>query len=315
MNPKRNPTRRRPSAAGGSNSEPESAGRTIRTSFNMDSFKESVTLWATVIGTALTVVGLVQSRTWLTAISLPVVIASIALAIYAKRQRQFVTAAEVRVDDVNIDSLNVANLRRRLNRSLVIQEADHFAMIDGQNLTVTLRYAGYCRAKRETAIEFSIDTDNNIPFERLDCVAFNLGGDPRLAHQIRPLLVGPDGISKKLAVPLLRPLASGEPFSVMLTCKLPGCMNGGTEYYTSTVSFDQPQIRRFRVRLKFLRLRPDWLRVYQCDPSGDAKLVKALRPAWEGAGVTEYLDFDEDMPAQSARIYVFRRSDQVRRAA
>jgi hypothetical protein len=133
----------------------------------MDSFKESVTLWATVVGTALTVVGLVQSRRWLTAISLLVVVASVFLALYAKRQRQFVAAAEVKIEDLSIDSLNVANLRRRLNRSLVIQEADHVALIDGQDLTVTWRYAGYCRAKQETAIEFSIDTDNNIPFYRM----------------------------------------------------------------------------------------------------------------------------------------------------
>jgi hypothetical protein len=281
----------------------------------MDSFKESVTLWATVIGTALTVVGLVQSRTWLTAISLLVVVASVALALYAKRQRQLVTAAEVKIHDLSIDSLNVANLRRRLNRSLVIQEAEHMALIDGEDLTVTWRYAGYCRAKQETAIEFSIDTDNNIPFDRLDCVAFDLRRDPHRVHKIRPLLVGPDGISKKLSVPLLEPLSSREPFSVMLTCKLPGCMNGGTEYYTSTVSFDQPHIRRFSVRLKFLAVRPDWLRVYQCDSSGNAKLVKALRPAREGGGATEYLDLDEDLPAQSARIYVFRRFGQARLAA
>jgi hypothetical protein len=92
-------------------------------------------------------------------------------------------------------------------------------------------------------------------------------------------------------------------------------MNGGTEYFTSTVSFDQPRIRRFSVRLKFLGQRPDWLRVYQCDSSGNAKLVKALRPAREGGALTEYLDLDEDMPAQSARIYVFRRADRLRRVA
>jgi len=281
----------------------------------MDSFKESVAQWATVIGTALTVVSLAESRRWLTALSLLIVVASVILALYARRQRQFVAAAEVKVEDLSIDSLNVANLRRRLNRSLVIQEANHVALIDGEDLTVTWRYAGYCRAKQETAIEFSIDTDNNIPFDRLDCVAFDLRRDPHRSHEIRPLLLGPDGISKKLAVPLLQPLLSREPFSVMLICKLPGCMNGGTEYYTSTVSFDQPQIRRFTVRLKFLGERPDWLRVYQCDASGNAKLVKALRPERDGGGLTEYLDLDEDMPAQSARIYVFRRSGQVRRVA
>jgi hypothetical protein len=281
----------------------------------MDSVKESLSLWATLIGTALTIVGLAQSRIWLTVISLLVVVASLTLALYAWRQRQLVTAAEVKVQDLSIDSLNIANLRRRMNRSLIVQEADQIAQIDGADLTVTWRYSGYCRAKQESAIEFSIDTDNNIPFEQLDCVAFDLRRDPHRAHKIRPLLVGPDGISKKLAVPLLQPLLAREPFSVMLTCKLPGCMNGGTEYYTSTVSFDQPQIRSFSVRLKFLRQRPDWLRVYQCDPSGKPRLIKDMPPTCEAGELTEYLDTDEDLPAQSARIYVFRRPGRVRRAA
>jgi hypothetical protein len=281
----------------------------------MDSFNETVKVWTAVVGTAVTVIGLAESRFWLTLIGLAVTVAVVSLLFYAKKQRRRLKSAEVIVEDLSIDSLNVANLRRRMNRSLVIQEAVHLAEIDGTDLTITWRYSGYCRGKRESVIEFSIDADNNIPFDRLECFAYDLQHDPRRAHRVRPLRVGPDGISKKLAVPLLQPLRQRDPFSVMLTCKLPGCMTGGTEYHTSTVSFDQPQIPRFSVHLRFRDRQPEWLRVYQCGLSGKPELIKTLRSARKAGNVTEYRDDAENVPAQSARIYVFRRADALQQAA
>jgi hypothetical protein len=46
-----------------------------------------------------------------------------------------------------------------------------------------------------------------------------------------------DGLSKKLAVPFLKPLALNLSFSVMFNCKLPGCLSAGVHYYTSPLSF------------------------------------------------------------------------------
>ena len=110
----------------------------------------------------------------------------------------------------NIDPLNVANLRRRVNTSLVVQDAHHTAIIEGQDLTIAWRYSGYCKADRETAREFSIDSGKNVPFNRLDCSAYDLRRDAAMQHKIQPLLVGADGISKKVAVPFLRPLRADE---------------------------------------------------------------------------------------------------------
>src|SRR5262249_21965189 len=149
----------------------------------------------------------------------------------------------------------------------------------GENLGFVWRYAGYCRASHESAVEFSIDMDNHVPFEHLDCYAYDLRNDPQRTHRIRPVLLGSDGLSKKLAVPLLRPLAVMEPFSVMLTCRLPSCMKHGVDYYTSTVSVAQPSLQVSTVRLVFLREVPEWLRVYECDATGVVRLVKDLRPS------------------------------------
>jgi hypothetical protein len=217
-------------------------------------------------------------------------------------------SAVLKVAGRSIDSLNMASLRRRVNRSLVIQEAHNTATVDGENITITWTCAGYCRADRETSIEFSIDSDNNIPFDELDCFAHDLEHDPEGRHRIRPILIGPDGISKKIGVPFLQPLKSGEPFSVTLTCKLPGCMKAGVDYYTASVSFDQDDALLYSVHLIFVGERPSWLRVYEAGPPGRVRLLKDLRPTQVTAERVEYREMQRNLPPRSVRIYVFARS-------
>jgi hypothetical protein len=132
-------------------------------------------------------------------------------------------------------------------------------------------------------------------------------------HRIRPVLIGADGLSKKIAVPLLERLSVRDTFSVLLVCMLPGCMKSGVEYYTSTISVAQERIRKSTVRHVFLGDRPQWLRVYECGTSGATKLLKDLRPSRETAQLIEYTDLAFDVPAQSARIYMFcRTADSIR---
>lgn len=260
----------------------------------MDSIKDTVAFWATVVGTLVALFGEFQSRAWVAAVGALVAAFSIGVLIYAEKQRSAVKSAALRVGDRSIDSLNVASLQRRLNRSLVIQEVENLAVIDGEDLTVTWKCTGYCQAERETAIEFSIDADTNIPFSTLDCFAFDLKRDPKRMHPIRPILVGPDGISKKIAVPLLAPVSAREPFSVMLKYRLPNCLRAGIDYYTATLSFAQERIQRYAVRLRFIHGRPQWVRAYERRVSGPAKLLKDLRPRSPEADVFEYPDITSE---------------------
>jgi hypothetical protein len=273
----------------------------------MDSFRDSVSFWTTIIGTLAGLFGLFQSRAWLAVVGAVTVAVSIAAFAYARRQRELLESAALEVAGRSIDSLNLANLRRRLNRSLTIQRAENVAVIDGEDLTVVWHCAGYCRAARETSIEFSIDADTNIPFAELDCIAFDLRHDPRKEHGIRPMLVGPDGIAKKIAVPFLAPIGSQEPFSVLLTCRLPRCMKAGIDYYTATLSFDQVVVPQYSARLRFLRGRPRWVRAYERHVGGAVALLRDLAPRDSDGENGEYVDTDENVPAQSARVYVFLR--------
>jgi hypothetical protein len=274
----------------------------------MNSFISSLPYWASIAEALGDLFGLVQSKGWLPGIAALFALGFLIAIFYAQRERERLFLAGVKVEGRNIDSLNIANLRRRINRSLAIQEAHHFASIDGEDLTIRWRYAGYCRADHETSIDFSIDTDNNIPFDKLECFAYDLRHDPLMKHKIQPILVAPDGISKKVTVPFLERLTAQEPFAVLLVCKLPGCMKDGVAHYTSTLSFEQDKIRHYSVRLLFLGHRPEWLRVYESLGSGNARLLRDLRPSHETRESIEYIDSAEDVSAKSVRIYVFSRA-------
>lgn len=200
--------------------------------------------------------------------------------------------------------MNAANLRRRINRTLVIQTVEETVTIDGTHLEMSWRYAGYCRARRETAIEFSIDSEHSTPFNRLDCFGYDLMHDPDKQHRIRPLLIGPESISKKIAVPFLEPLLAQQPFDILLECRVPRTYGSGVAYYTSTLSFDQDAVGRCALRLIFRGKRPEWIRVYE-RAAGNARLLKTLRPAREDTDIAEFLDITERREAQSQRVYLF----------
>ena len=273
----------------------------------MNPLKDSTAFWATILGTLVGLFGVIQNFTWVMLGEFLLATGSLGALLYAQRQRLRLRSVDLVINGHSIDSLGMAGLRRRINRTLVIQEVRNVAVIDGEDLTVTWRCAGYCRADRETMIEFSIDADRHVPFDQLECAAYDLRRDPGRHHCIKPFLVGPDGIAKKIAVPFLEPLAAEEPFAVLLTCHLPGCMTRGIDYYTATLSFAQDRVGRYSSRLSFAHDRPAWVRVYEQRPGCEARLLNDLRPVHEDAGTSEYLDVAADVPASSARIYVFMR--------
>ena len=238
---------------------------------------------------------------------------SIVAVAYGREQHRLLNLAILRVENRSIDSLNMANVRRRVNRSLIIQEATDTATIQGEDLTVRWFCTGYCRGKHESAIEFSIDSDNVVPFAELECFAYDLRNDPQKKHRIRPVLIGPDGMSKKIAVPFLSLLGEQEPFEIELTCELPRCMKAGLDYYTASVSFAQEHVPRYTVTLAFEKQRPEWVRVYECDPEGTSRLLRDLAPATVDGERAVYEDIAEDLPARSARVYFFERDNFLSR--
>lgn len=269
---------------------------------------ETLAFLATIVGTITSILALLQSRLWLVLICVVFICVSAAAGLYARRQRRALNAASTLIEGHSIDSLNIANLRRRVNRTLVIQEALHIARIEGENLEIAWKYSGYCRAEQETAIDFSVDSDDSTSFESLNCAAYDLVSDPEMARPIRPLLIGSEGISRKITVPFLKPLKVHDPFAVLLQCVLPGCQKGEFGYYTSTLSFAHDNLLYSEVRLIFYGSSPKWLRVYDCSRPGKPVLLKTMVPSILSAESCEYRDLEEARPAQSVRLYTFWRN-------
>ena len=268
---------------------------------------ESLVAVATIVGTAISVLALIEARSWLVITSLVFVLLAIIFGLYARKKRLAIAAASTEIEGHSIDSLNIANLKRRVNRTLVIQEALHTAIIEGEDMEITWRYSGYCKSDRATSIDFSIDSDDGTVFEDLNCIAFDLVRDPDMVRPIRPLLVGSEGISRKLSVPFLEPVKSHDSFKVVLKFHLPQSLKAGFGYYTSTLSFTQDRINECAVRLIFAGSMPRWLRVYGCAAESPPVLLKTLAPVRQTAYFSEYVDVEKERSGQSARIYIFWR--------
>jgi hypothetical protein len=268
---------------------------------------EAIAAWATIAGTAVSLLALFQSKAWLVLTSLAFICIAIAAILYGRSRRLALESASTMIEGQSIDSLNLANLRRLVNRTFVIQEAHHTARFEGEDIEITWKYAGSCKTASATEMEFSVDAESGTSFEDLKCVAFDLGHDPDMRHEIRPLLLGTDGLSKKISVPFLEPLTSNQPFKLLLKCTLARCITPGSGYYTSTLSFAQRKVPRCEVRLIFAGTPPAWVRVYETSAGHSLKLVKSLRPVRQEPGECEYADLAENRPGRSARVYLFWR--------
>lgn len=263
---------------------------------------------ATIVGTLVSILALVQSQVWLVLTSLLFVVVAIFALIQGRKSRSALQSASMVIEGRSIDSLNIANLRRRVNSSFVIQEAIHEVKIEGTDMEIEWRYTGYCKAESASAMEFSIDSEAATSLEDLNCVAYDLSRDPKKEHPIRPLLIGTGGLSKKISVSFLEPLAANQPFGMSLKCTLPRCLTTGFGYYTSTLSFAQKSVPQHVVKLIFVGTPPEWVRVYENSTDGVATLVKNLRPSRNDGDTREYEDIATDRAGQSARVYAFWRA-------
>ncbi len=262
---------------------------------------------ATIVGTLAAVLALIKSSAWLVLVSLLLVCLASVSGLYARRERSILNSASTVIEGHSIDSLNVANLRRRVNRTFIMQEAHQTVRIVGEDMEITWKYTGFCKADGVSSMEFSIDSDENTPFEKLKCVAFDLGHDPDMSHEIYPVLIGTEGISKKVSVTFLESMKANQPFGVQMSFTLPRCVKAGFGYYTSTSSFAQARGQRYIVRLIFVGTAPQWLRVYESTTRRPNKLLKTLPPISRSSGGCAYVDVVDDRHGKSARVYAFWR--------
>jgi hypothetical protein len=97
---------------------------------------------ATIVGAVVSIFALVQSRARRALVGALSVRLSIGAGLYARRERLTVAAASTVIEGYSIDSPNIANLRRRVNRTFIIQEAQHTARIEAEDLKITWQCSG-----------------------------------------------------------------------------------------------------------------------------------------------------------------------------
>ena len=269
---------------------------------------ESIALWSEIIGEVVAVYSMIESHTAKTLLGALFFSTSILLTFRIFNLKKYIKTTNTVIGDKKIDALNVANIVKKVNTSLKIQEATHLIKVHGKNLFLTFEYSGYCKSKEgESGFVYSIDSDVNIPFEKLTCYGFDLLNDPRRKHKISPLLLGPDGLTKRVGLPFISHLSEGDPFHVVLFCELPGCMKFGKDYVTSTLAFDDDKgIKKFSVKIEFVENHPKWVRLYDAT-SGEPRLVKDLKPARTKARSVFYEENYQNIESQKALVYLFER--------
>jgi len=269
---------------------------------------ESIAFWSEIIGEVVTVYSLIESHKAKTLLGILFFSTTILLTFRLFNLKKYIKTTNTVIGNKKIDALNVANIAKTANKSLKIQEATHLIRVHGKKLILNLDYSGYCKSKEgESGFVFSIDSDVSIPFEKLTCHGFDLLNDPRKKHKIFPLLLGADGLTKRVGLPFIRHLSEGDPFHVVLFCELPGCMRFGKDYVTATLAFnDNTRIKNFSVKLEFVKGHPKWVRLYDAT-SGEPRLIKDLKPARTKAHSVYYEENYKNIEGEKAFVYLFER--------
>jgi hypothetical protein len=268
--------------------------------FSLDSLAAA----ATIIGTIISCVAILQTNQIIPLIGGSALTAGLALMWLAIRARRAVQADLVSIEGYSIDSLSAANLRRVVNRTVRVQEAIHSARIEDRDLVIHWIYSGNCTAVSETAFVFSIHSQVVADLESLGCIGYDLRTDPQMKHPIMPVPLGTIGLARRLKIPFLRPLRRGDPFHIRIEFRLPACIIPGFNTFTSTLSFAQDRVPSCKVCLQFTGQKPDWVRVYEVAAPG-SRLVKGLHGTEDKSGAYECTDMMENIPGRSTRIYAF----------
>ena len=131
---------------------------------------ESFASLATIAGLLVSLLALFQARSWLVLTSMCFAALAVFVCLYARRMRLAMESASIVIDGHSIDTLNIANLRRQVNRTFFIQDVEHAARIEGEDLHMTWQYSGYCRARAAAEMEFTINSEAGTRFSELDCL-------------------------------------------------------------------------------------------------------------------------------------------------
>ena len=265
------------------------------------------TAWFGLVGAIATVVALFNNR-FAVALASFASVAVIASAAMVTRARRRTRAAGLSVEGMALDSLRLAELGRTVSRDVIVSRAIHRARIAGADLEQWIELTGTAR-KRVGELAFSIDSDSRDSGEQWRCRGYDLAVDPHAEHPIQPI-VGADGLSRKLVVPLAEEVRANGSVHVGIESSSIGCMRDGKDYFFSSLAFDQIPPVDWTIELTFACSTPSYVRQYGVSEGGQPYLRSSVVGATR-AGDTCYMVRDRSSPARDTRIFVFYRSERL----
>jgi len=261
------------------------------------------------LGILTTIYGLYKSEQY------PVIIGIVVLTIiiiFGERTfelfkyKQKLKEAKISIEGRSITALNLANIERLNDKNFKVKNVKHTAVIENKNASFSFEYSGICIKKpEENGFLFSVEAENNVSFNNLDCYGYDLLADPQKMKKLRPIIKNNDGISKKVLLPFATQMSRYHPFSIFLTANYKNCMSYGKNYYNSTLSFNKRhKIESFKMVLKFKNFPPKDIRVYEIK-KGNARYIRSINP--ETSDNNLFIDQYKNVPGIKQLVYIFDR--------
>lgn len=187
----------------------------------------------------------------------------------------------------------------------LIKSAIHKCLIEGERAKFIYTYEGVCTVmKGEECIVFNIGAEEYIPFEKMECYAYDLINDANKVYAIKPELLGDDGLTKKIKIKFLKKLQLYEQFKIEFTFVFPHCVKWGRDYITFTTSYSK-QIHTLKNILVFKRVYPETVELYKI-MNGEVRYERTICPQDKGDSLV-YVDCYEECQGKQVFIYFFDR--------
>lgn len=164
-------------------------------------------------------------------------------------------------EDLRIDCVSFLQQIAKINRDIELHKILIDYRINCNDCWADKRLEGKCYAKQYSTYEFSIASTVIKKYDDVYCVGYDLNYSPD--KEIRPILISPDGFSKRLSMQLNRSLHKGENFSIRLRYITYGVMTGEKRYLVSSFNYKKVALDEYSITFTFDENIPKEIRVYK----------------------------------------------------
>lgn len=269
---------------------------------------EALTKLASICTIISTIYGICTGNFVLTIIVLVIILLMIGYKFYRQRH------SNLSIKYKKIDFISLVKPIIKSDHTLAPEYIEHKCVIKGEEACFVYTYEGICCANSgEDSIIFNIGAEEFIPFEDLECYAYDLYNDPKRKNSIRPELVGDDGLSKKVKVKFLKRLQRYNRFKIEFTFIYPHCIKYGKDYVLFFSSYKQ-NIQYLKNILYFIDDPPMFVELHKEKNNTLLYQKTILKDKNESSNIKHtYIDIHESCSGTQTFLYFFERQVQRER--